>query len=141
MPEPDEIQLACIGCGTMNPADAEVCTGCGHRFAGPKGGRIAGSLPVMAPAPEELLRIEDRSSPPTSKSTTFLGCLGTTMGILLATVAAIIAFVVAFFVTCTSIGGNDSSGLIWSSLAGLGAVAIVVAVAIWIGSMLRGHPR
>ena len=32
MSEPDEIQFACIGCGTMNPAKAEVCA-------------VAGSVP------------------------------------------------------------------------------------------------
>ena len=36
MAEADEIQFACIGCGTMNPAGAEVCAGCGYRFAGPE---------------------------------------------------------------------------------------------------------
>lgn len=34
MSEPEEICFACIGCGAMNPAEAEVCSGCGHRFAG-----------------------------------------------------------------------------------------------------------
>jgi uncharacterized membrane protein (DUF485 family) len=35
MAEPDEVKFACIGCGTYNPTAAEVCEGCGHRFAGP----------------------------------------------------------------------------------------------------------
>jgi hypothetical protein len=35
MSEPDEIRFACIGCGTWNPAGAEVCAGCEHRFGGP----------------------------------------------------------------------------------------------------------
>jgi hypothetical protein len=35
MPDPEEIQFACIGCGTLNPARAEVCSGCGHRFREP----------------------------------------------------------------------------------------------------------
>ncbi|WP_435007822.1 hypothetical protein P12x_005087 [Tundrisphaera lichenicola] len=35
MSDPAEIRLACIGCGAMNPSDAEVCSGCGHRFRDP----------------------------------------------------------------------------------------------------------
>ena len=35
MSEPEEVRFACIGCGTWNAAGAEVCAGCGHRFAGP----------------------------------------------------------------------------------------------------------
>ena len=34
MSEPEEVKFACIGCGTWNAAGAEVCAGCGHRFAG-----------------------------------------------------------------------------------------------------------
>ncbi len=35
MSDPEEIKFACIGCGAYNPTAAEVCSGCGHRFAGP----------------------------------------------------------------------------------------------------------
>ena len=35
MSQPDEARFACIGCGALNPVGAEVCAGCGHRFAGP----------------------------------------------------------------------------------------------------------
>jgi hypothetical protein len=41
MSEPEAIQFACIGCGAMNPAGAEACSGCGHRFREP--------TPVPAP--------------------------------------------------------------------------------------------
>jgi hypothetical protein len=49
--EPDEIRFACIGCGTYNPANAEVCAGCGHRFAGPD--VIAKVRVVLPPRPSE----------------------------------------------------------------------------------------
>jgi hypothetical protein len=35
MSEPEEIRFACIGCGALNPAGAEACSGCGHRFREP----------------------------------------------------------------------------------------------------------
>jgi hypothetical protein len=35
MSEPEAIQFACIGCGAMNLAGAEACSGCGHRFREP----------------------------------------------------------------------------------------------------------
>ena len=31
---PESSQRPCIGCGTLNPVDAEVCTGCGYLFLG-----------------------------------------------------------------------------------------------------------
>ena len=50
MSEPNEVRFACIGCGAMNPAGAEVCSGCGHRFAGPGRGPIPEPAPGSAPA-------------------------------------------------------------------------------------------
>jgi len=46
MSEPDEVRFACIGCGEWNPAGAEVCAGCGHRFAGPD---LTPPVPVWIP--------------------------------------------------------------------------------------------
>ena len=34
MADLDPISFECIGCGTLNPADAATCAGCGHSFAG-----------------------------------------------------------------------------------------------------------
>jgi hypothetical protein len=52
MSKPHEIQFACIGCGAMNPAGAEVCSGCGHRFREPTSfpsPRVPGKDPYEAP--------------------------------------------------------------------------------------------
>lgn len=50
-PEPDPIQFSCIGCGTLNPAGATVCAGCGYEF-----GRPLGPMPVaQTPAPTKAL--------------------------------------------------------------------------------------
>lgn len=53
MAELDEIQFACIGCGTMNPPGAEVCAGCGHRFASLEFTTLAkpAFIPKSRPAP------------------------------------------------------------------------------------------
>jgi hypothetical protein len=74
MSEPGEIQFVCIGCGTTNPAGAEVCAGCGYRFAGtdivstPR--RIDPiDRPRSRPAP--LLNPYEPPTPPISPPTTF----------------------------------------------------------------------
>jgi len=136
MPHPDEIQFDCIGCGTMNPAGAEVCSGCGHRFAGPEGGRIVNSPPMMAPAPEEA-RVAHPSPRPV-REPTVLGCFVKAIGIILTIIATLVAFVVAFFITCASIGGGDFA-MVWTLMAGLGAAGAVVAFAVWIASLFRSE--
>ena len=148
MSEPGEIQFDCIGCGAMNPAGAEVCAGCGHRFAGPDAGPIARALPPMAPEPEpdfDPYRIgyESRSRGPRSTSSTALGCLATGFGVVLAIVASVAAFGVAFFVTCTSLfgNGNGDSVLLWSSIVGCVAVGLVVWLSVWIASLIRADGR
>ena len=51
-------------------------------------------------------------------------------------VATLVAFVIAFFLTCTILPGGDSV-LLTSFLAGLGAAGVVVAFAIWLASRFR----
>jgi hypothetical protein len=135
MPEPDEIRFACIGCGAMNPVGAEVCAGCGHRFAGPAGGRISPTSTGPAPAIEEPI-VSFSPSRPNHDLAMMLGCLANVIGIMIAVVATFVAGVVAFFVTCTSLDAGDTP-LLWSSLAGLGAASAVVAFSVWVGSVLR----
>jgi hypothetical protein len=69
--EPGEIQFVCIGCGAMNPAGAEVCAGCGHRFAGPD--LMSATRPIMAPRPRPapLLNPYEPPSTPISVPRTF----------------------------------------------------------------------
>jgi hypothetical protein len=59
MTEPDDVQFACIGCGALNPAGAEVCAGCGHRFAGPD---LKPKVPIRIPP----RRSENFYEPPTT---------------------------------------------------------------------------
>ena len=132
MSEPDEIKFACIGCGTLNAPGAAVCSGCGHRFAGPEGGPSREPGPVMAPAPYEprgTYRPRGRPDEPT-----FLGCLAKLIGLTVAAIATLIAFVVAFFLTCAIAPGGDSIVLLpccWPAWGGLG---LVVVFAIWVAS-------
>jgi hypothetical protein len=137
MSEPDEIRLACIGCGAMNPVGAEVCAGCGHRFAGPAGGRIDGPPPGPAPAIEEP-RVS-YLPPSTNHDQSILGCLAKVIGVMIAIVATIVAFGIAFFVTCTSVNGD--SQLVLSFLAGLTAAATVGGFSVWVGLVLRSGPH
>ena len=55
MSELSENSFACIGCGAMNPVGAEVCSGCGHRFAGasvePSPASVA---PTTSPSPPSV---------------------------------------------------------------------------------------
>lgn len=143
MPQPEEPRFACIGCGTMNPVGAEVCAGCGHRFGGPASGGInprSAPLPMprMSPEPDYYQAPAHRS--PYRPRGSALGCFLTGIGILLTIVSSLIAFVVAFFVTCASIPGSDTA-LLWAFLAGAGASGLVVALAVWIGSAFRGKNR
>jgi hypothetical protein len=56
MSELPEVQFRCIGCGALNPPGAEVCVGCGHRFAGLDGApverRIESETPHRATSPD-----------------------------------------------------------------------------------------
>jgi hypothetical protein len=61
MPEFGDIQFACIGCGAMNPAGAEVCSGCGHRFREPT---AVPSPPATMPDPYEPPRWPAASTNP-----------------------------------------------------------------------------
>jgi hypothetical protein len=90
MSEPDEIQFACIGCGTMNPAGAEVCAGCGHRFAGPD--LMSPTRPILPPRPRPtpFLNPYEPPSAPIAPPTTFR--IGTGLVII-----AVIAFCLAAF--------------------------------------------
>jgi hypothetical protein len=90
MAEPEEIQFACIGCGAMNPAGAEACSGCGHRFGGP--GFVPASASASAPLPAPgsgrsalppPVRFLDPFDPPVARvarTPTFR--IGTAMGVI-----------------------------------------------------------
>ena len=60
MSESGEIQFVCIGCGTPNPVGAEVCAGCGHRFAG-------SDVLLPSPVPTRLPRPPDPFEPPVAR--------------------------------------------------------------------------
>ena len=139
MPESDETRFACIGCGAMNRAGAETCVGCGHRFDGPEGGRVAEPPPGTAPAPDGP-RVP-LPGPRSIRKPTALAGIARGIGFLITIVATGLAFVVAFVVTCSSLGGGDVP-LLWSSVAGLAAASAVVGFSIWVGSLLHpGRPR
>ena len=139
MPESDETRFACIGCGAMNRAGAEACAGCGHRFTGPEGGRVVEPLPGMAPVLGEP-RVSFPGPRPIRKPRVLAG-IARGIGFVITIVATGIAFVVAFFVTCSSLGGGDTL-LLWSSLAGLAAASAVVGFSLWVGSLSRpDRPR
>ncbi len=142
MPEPEEVRFACIGCGAMNPAGAEVCAGCGHRFAGPAGGPVAHPKPLpIGDIPPMSFRDDDPSpSRKDGPNFTLLGFLGKVAWVILTLVATLIAFVVAFFVTCSAtfnVQGNGGMDLPF--LVGLSAAGLVVAVSVWVASTSRGR--
>ncbi len=130
MSEPET--FACIGCGTVNPSGAEVCSGCGHRFGWPAGGAPRGSRPIpisLAAGPEK-----SGSGGPASigRKILFVG-YGLTSIVL-----SLLAFGIAFFVTCTSLGGGfigpgNESAPFWSLMVGIGAavLTIVLMAFIW----------
>jgi hypothetical protein len=137
MPEPEESQVDCIGCGTMNPASAEVCSGCGHRFAGPTG-RVAhepGAAKAEGPREPVLDSLTGYRAP---DQPTAMGCLAKGIAITLTILATLIAFVIAFFATCSALWNQDS-GIAWSFAAGLGAASAVVIVAVGIRRITRSN--
>lgn len=140
VPEPDEVRLACIGCGALNAAGAEVCTGCGHRFAGPGCGPISQPAPGSAPAfPVMHFRDDELYKPPRpNPDEMMLGCFAKVFGITVAVIATIAAFVVAFFVTCSATFQTDGV-LIWSVMAGVAAAGLVVAFSVWIATRIGGR--
>jgi hypothetical protein len=97
MSEPGEIQFGCIGCGTMNPAGAEVCAGCGYCFAGPD--LMSPTRPIERPRPRPtpLLNPYEPPSVPIAPPTTFR--IGTGLVII-----AVIAFCLAAFRADVSLG-------------------------------------
>jgi hypothetical protein len=144
MSEPEEVRFACIGCGAMNPAGAEACAGCGHRFAGPGGGPIpgpgGGPIPGPEPGPplaipEMHFRDDDLYKPgrPVPEAS-LLGCLGKVIGVTFAVVATLVAFVVACFATCMA---TNAQALTWPILGGLAAAGLVAAFSIWVASFSR----
>ena len=121
----------------MNRVGAEVCAGCGHRFAGPNsGGSNPRSEPIlwMTPEPDELRLPLDHSE--YKPRTTVLGCFLGMLGVLVTIALSLIAFVVAFFVTCAAVPGSGDA-LIWALLAGVVAAVAVVALSVWIVSLIR----
>ncbi len=142
MPDPEEVRFACIGCGAMNPAGAEVCEGCGHRFAGPAGGPVVRPEPLpIGDIPPMHFRDDDLYRPPRpNPDESILGCFAKVVGVIVSIIATFLAFVVTFFVTCTSIDSPQGElTLIVSLGAGLLAAGLVVAFTVWVASRTRGR--
>ena len=136
MSEPEEVQFACVGCGAKNPVGAEVCSKCGHRFAGPGGGPVPESDPAPAFVEARLKDDEPHKPARPSSGKSTLGILSRAIGWIVAGIASPIAFVVAFYVTCSATNGASES-LVWSFMAGLAAAGLVVAFSVWVASIMR----
>jgi hypothetical protein len=113
MPEFGDIQFACIGCGAMNPAGAEVCSGCGHRFREPT---FVPPPPASMPDPYEGPRWPSASSNPYEAPRSRVGTaptfrIGTAM-VLIAVVALCL--------------GAFSSGVVEGSLVTVGLLPATI---------------
>ena len=106
MSEPEEIRFACIGCGALNPVGAEVCSGCGHRFAGTD---IVSTPPSAVPPPVRRPPTPERFyEPPKARvaaPTTFR--IGTAMAII-----AVIAVCLGAFAADLTLGIITTLGLL-----------------------------
>ncbi len=138
-PEPESTpsQFQCIGCGTMNPAGAEVCAGCGHPFAGPGGGVSHESITEMANRLAASQR-EYQPEPIPREMPAVLGCLINLVMLFLSGVAVLVAFVVAVSVSCSILPQNET--YILPALAvGLFASVAVIVLIFWIRSVVQSR--
>jgi uncharacterized integral membrane protein len=113
-------RIVCIGCKTSNPPVAEVCSGCGHRPAGPS---LSPTVPNMRPSGDEPF-----DNPYTPPNTSIARQVGTTLGkivvILLAVFtlvfALVCALVIAFAMTCGNypLAVDFGMYIAWSMVAG-----------------------
>jgi hypothetical protein len=132
MSSPDEARTTCIGCGTTNPAGAEVCSGCGYRFAG-------SATPVTVPnmRPEPPGRGEVAGLAPESNAARVMMAVGSVVGKLLLalaiTAASGVAGVVALYTSC-SIDTKGTYLILDLGLGLLASVAVAVGLALLCGS-------
>ncbi|WP_435007816.1 hypothetical protein P12x_005081 [Tundrisphaera lichenicola] len=122
MSRADQSQFTCIGCGASVPLGAEVCPGCGHRFAS------FDSWPVPDPwryTPKPRSRpISERNYP--------LRMLGQILAFTVIGVLTMLALAIAFLMTCSAIimgGGNSFSLLLVLALV---ATLVVLGLVIFI---------
>jgi hypothetical protein len=136
MAEPDSIQFECIGCGTMNPASAEVCAGCGYRFRGeseaqpaldPTAPRQAGRLPreselMVYRGPERSERTEPE---PRSAGEMILNAIASFFVILFCLAVIVIGLAISVFIGFFSLclGGRN----------GLAPVGIGLSILLFLG--------
>jgi hypothetical protein len=121
----DDARLPCVKCGALNPAGAEVCSGCGHRFDGTD----------TAPPPPEPPESEPSTSRGLARVGSSLGKLTTVVAIA---AASIIAFVGAVFTTCSYDTRGDH--ILLDLGAGV-AAALLVAVGLMVTLRVAGRRR
>jgi hypothetical protein len=154
MPEPTKSPISCIGCGAVSPPGADVCVGCGHRFAGPaldpappSSGNLStpADRPRFAPArPADDPIYTWRPPPEQTCSESLMIGLGWIFMILVTGVASVIAFCttcVAISVSTASIGLGMVVGLVASGVVVFGMLKFRRALLGDTGDRRRGKPR
>jgi hypothetical protein len=128
MPEPNEYESACVGCGAMNPIGAEACAGCGHRHAGlapepspaiaskpiPPARTDLASFPVSSASSDEFDHLLGSPQEPSHfprvshvlvKVAVFL------LGALAVGFCLLVALLIAFYISCGGPRINIGNGL------------------------------
>jgi hypothetical protein len=115
MPEPTKSPISCIGCGAESPPGADVCVGCGHRFAGP-------ALDLAPPSSGNLSTPADRPrfaaprpaddpiyiwEPPPTRSPGER--VARWIGFFFMTLVTFVATVIAFCTTCVAVSVSTES--------------------------------
>ncbi len=156
MPEPDEIQFQCIGCGAMNPAGAVVCMGCGHTFGGLEAGPpLSSSRPRRRTIQEiqgEYRELASPYDPPQARRTdgpgpsigSFLLSFVASMVLVFLGLAAIVfALILALMIALLALCGgreanNEFVGYMMGTMVFLG---LVISMMVFLSRWLRNRNK